>query len=320
MLSSAGLAAARRVLTSSGAAAPWRQSVGLTARALVLRHAMPSLRMISISASMRTPAAKAAKTTKPKSTKSTKSSTTKKSASKTTAKPKAKKAVKKAVKKKVAVKKPKKTTPKKKVLTPEQKDKAEIRKLRQMALLKGPTLLPETAWSIFLTDNMRTGEGKFADKVKAISTSFKNLPEAEKERMTSVGQSNRIANLETKKKWIESFPPEAIHTANLARRRLTRKTDKSKTFLIHDERLPHRTGSGFTFFIKEYFSSRSSSESPTDAMRSMGERWKALSNAEKAPYQEKAAELSKVSGEQLKDLREKGAKYWKERLASPAEN
>jgi hypothetical protein len=176
MLSSAGLAAARRVLTSSGAAAPWRQSVGLSARALVLRPAAPSLRTISISASMRAPVTKA---TKSKSTTSTKSST-KKPASKKTAKPKAKKAVKKAVKKKVAVKKPKKTATKK-VLTPEQKDKAEIRKLRQMALLKGPTFLPETAWSVFLVDNMRAGEGSLADKVKAISISFKNLTEAEKE-------------------------------------------------------------------------------------------------------------------------------------------
>jgi hypothetical protein len=135
--------------------------------------------------------------------------------------------------------------------------------------------------------------------------------------LSTVGQANKISNQETKKKWIQSFPPEAIHTANLARRRLARKTNKSKTFLIHDDRLPQRTGSGFTFFIKEHFSDRSGSESPTDAMRSMGERWKTLSNDEKAPYQKQAADLSKVSGAQLKDLREKGAKYWKERLASP---
>ncbi|RFU82106.1 hmg box, partial [Trichoderma arundinaceum] len=227
-----------------------------------------------------------------------------------------KKAVKKAVKKKVAAKKPKKTAAKKKkTLTPEQKENAEIRKLKQMALLKGPTFLPETAWSVYLSDNMRGSEGKLTDRVKAIATSFKTLPESEKERLTSIGNSNKIANQETKKKWIESFPPEAIHTANLARRRLARLTDKSKIFLIHDDRLPQRAGSSFTVFIQEQFS-QSGSESPKEAMRSLGERWRSLSPEEKAPYQRKAAERSKASGGQLKELREKGAKYWKEKLAS----
>lgn len=179
MLSSAALTAARRVLTSTGAAAPLRQSGGLAARALVLRPAAPSLRLISTSASMRVAASKA---TKPKSTKSS----TKKPASKKTAQPKAKKPVKKkavkkkVVKKKVAVKKPKKAL-KKKVLTDEQKDRLEIKRLRQMALLKGPTSLPETAWSVFMIDNVRAGDGSLVDKVKALAISFKNLPEAEKE-------------------------------------------------------------------------------------------------------------------------------------------
>ncbi|KAL7799166.1 hypothetical protein V8C37DRAFT_150925 [Trichoderma ceciliae] len=322
MLSSSSLAVVRRVLASSGAAAPWRQSAGLAARALVLRHAMPSVRVISISASMRTPAAKA---TTSKATKATKSST-KKPAAKKTAKPAAKKPAKKVVKKKavakkkVAVKKAKKTTAKRKTLTPEQKEKAEIRKLKQMALLKGPTFLPETAWNVYMVDNIRGRGGKLVDNIKVIASSFKNLPEAEIERLTSIGLSNKTANRESKKKWIESFPPEAIHAANLARRRLARKTDKSKVFLIHDERIPQRTGSGFNLYIKEYLLG-SGSESPNDAMRSASERWKSLNPDEKAPYQKQAAAWGKESGGQLKSLREKGAKYWKEKLASPpAEN
>lgn len=173
MLSSASLAALRRVLISSGAAAPWRQSTGLAARALVLRLATPSVRTISISASMRSPAAKS---TTSKSKTSAKKSTTKKK----TAKPKAKKPVKKAVKKKVAVKKPVKKVVKKK-LTPEQKERAEIKKLKEMSLLKGPTLLPETAWNVYLVDNIRGSSGSAIERAKALSTSFKNLTETEKE-------------------------------------------------------------------------------------------------------------------------------------------
>lgn len=172
MLSSATLAALRRVLISSGAAAPWRQSTGLAARALVLRLATPSVRTISISASMRSPAAKS-------TTSKSKTSAKKKSTTKKTAKPKAKKPVKKAVKKKVAAKKPKKAVKKK--LTPEQKERAEIRKLKEMSLLKGPTLLPETAWNVYLVDNIRGSSGSAVDRAKALSTSFKNLTETEKE-------------------------------------------------------------------------------------------------------------------------------------------
>ncbi|PTB69871.1 hypothetical protein BBK36DRAFT_151548 [Trichoderma citrinoviride] len=320
MLSSAGLGAARRVLTSSGAAAPWHQFSGLAARALVLRLAAPSVRTISLSASMRSPAAKAtsaSKSTTKKTTKPKSSSTTKKSTAKKAAKPKAKKPAKKAVKKKAAAKKPK--AAKKKTLTDEQKERLEIRKLKQMSLLKGPTALPETAWSVYMVDNLRGGTGGDAlgDKVKALSTSFKNLPESEKERLAAIGNSNKIANQEAKKKWIESFPPEAIYTANLARRRLARKTDKTKIYLLHDERLPHRTGSGFTLYIKQNFG-QSGADSATDAMRTMSERWRSLSPDEKAPYVEEATELNKVSGEKVKALRKKGELYWKEKLASPS--
>lgn len=137
------------------------------------------------------------------------------------------------------------------------------------------------------------------------------------QRLTAIGNSNRIANQEAKKKWIESFPPEVIYTANLARRRLARKTDKSKLYLLHDERLPHRGGSGFTLYIKEKFS-QSGADTATDAMRTMSERWRSLSPDEKAPYVEEATEQNKVNGEQVKELRKKGELYWKEKLASPS--
>jgi outer membrane biosynthesis protein TonB len=121
---------------------------------------------------MRSPAAKS---TTPKS----KTSAKKKTTTKKSTKPKAKKPVKKAVKKKVAAKKPKKAVKKK--LTPEQEERAEIKKLKEMSLLKGPTLLPETAWNVYLVDNIRGSSGSAIERAKALSTSFKNLTETEKE-------------------------------------------------------------------------------------------------------------------------------------------
>lgn len=135
--------------------------------------------------------------------------------------------------------------------------------------------------------------------------------------MASVGNSNKIANQETKKNWIQSFPPEAIYTANLARRRLARKTDKGKIYLIHDDRLPHRSGNAFTLYLKEQYS-LIGAEKATDAMKTISGQWKSLSPSEKAPYVDRANELNKGSEGQAKTLREKGNQYWKEKLASPA--
>jgi len=184
-----------------------------------------------------------------------------------------------------------------------------------MSLLKGPPVLPETAWNAFLTENLRGGHGKLGDQVKTIAVSFKSLQEAEKERLSGIVESNKAANVVTRKKWIESYPPEAIHASNLARRRLARKTQKQRVYLIHDERMPHRGGSSFNIFIKHKLSSVSA-DSPRDAFRTLSDQWKLLSAAEKAPYEKEAAEKFKYLEGQMKAFREKGNKYWKEKLAS----
>ena len=76
-------------------------------------------------------------------------------------------------------KKPKKKA--KKVLTPEEKEKAEIKELKNMALLKGPSLLPETLWSVYVADNLPSGQGKLTDKIKEVASRFSGLSEYEKD-------------------------------------------------------------------------------------------------------------------------------------------
>lgn len=150
MLTSVSRTAARRVLSAAVASKLPHSS----ARIAPLRRLAPIARSFTVSAWIRSPAASGTQTKK------------------------------KAVTKKPTKKKAKKAAPKKKktkkTLTPEEKEKAEIRDLRKKALLKGPSLLPETAWSVFVSENVPTGHGSLADKVKAISADFKGISDIEK--------------------------------------------------------------------------------------------------------------------------------------------
>lgn len=74
---------------------------------------------------------------------------------------------------------PKKKKAAKKPLTPEEKEKKEIRDLRARALLSGPSLLPESTWSVYLSENASSGDSTLMEKVKQLSTTFKTISEME---------------------------------------------------------------------------------------------------------------------------------------------
>jgi ribonuclease D len=102
--------------------------------------------------------------------------------------------------------------------------------------------------------------------------------------------------------------------ANIARRRIARKLDKSRIYLIHDERLPKRAGTPYTLFIKSRFSeanSRSTSGTAQDTFRAMSEEWRSMSESDKKPFQDAAAAEVETSKAQLKELKEKAKAYWK---------
>ncbi|OAA33035.1 HMG box protein [Moelleriella libera RCEF 2490] len=303
-LTAIGRAAARRGLLSSRTAT--RNFGARPALASVRRidaSQYLSLRSLSISAATRSPAKS-----------STGSKTTKKT--KTSAPKKKKKAVaKKKPAKKPALKKAKKP---KKAVTPEEKEKSELRQLRKMALLKGPQLLPESAWSVYMSDNMRAGQGSLSDKVKELSQSFANVSASEKDRLQSVAQTNQSTNKDTRQQWITSHPPEVIYLANVARRRIARKTNKSRIFLIHDSRLPKRSGSPYTLFIKSRFSQANSGSNGTaqDTFRAVSKEWRSLSESEKQSYRDEAAKEAAQSQAEFKELKEKAKAYVKAQKGS----
>jgi len=167
MLTSIGRAAARRAMASAPstlAAAAKLTPQAAAARPSFHGAALP-VRCLSATAWARSPAASSNSSSGAKKAAGTKTTKKKKTATKTA--------------KKAAPKKPKKKA--KKVLTPEEKEKAEIKELKNMALLKGPSLLPETLWSVYVADNLPSGQGKLTDKIKEVASRFSGLSEYEKD-------------------------------------------------------------------------------------------------------------------------------------------
>ncbi|POR31060.1 Uncharacterized protein TPAR_08726 [Tolypocladium paradoxum] len=290
MLTSIGRAAARRALASITTTTG---TTKLAPRTVALHGALP-VRSFSVSAWARAAPA----------------STAKPAASKTKAK---KKAPAKKKTKKTAAAAPKKAK-KKKAPTPEEKEKSELRELKKMALLKGPTLLPDSAWSVYVSENLPSGQGTLTDKIKEVASRFGGLSESEKDSLRTTAQSNQVTNKQTRQEWIESHPPEAIYMANIARRRLGRKLNKSRVYLIHDTRLPKRAGTPYTLFIKSRFQGASDggSASAQDAFRAMSGEWKAMSEADKKPFRDMAEAEVRKSSESLRVLKDKARAYWKE--------
>lgn len=134
------------------------------------------------------------------------------------------------------------------------------------------------------------------------------------QRLKNIAASNKDANQETRRDWIESYPPEAIYTANLARRRLAKKLNKSRVFVIHDERLPKRSGNAYTEFVKSRFA-YANEGTPAETFKAVAQEWKGLSDYEKAQYKDTAAANSVKTGDAMKELRVKGEAYWKAKKA-----
>lgn len=175
MLTSIGRAAARRITTTPRLSAASSQLLSHNVAAVTCPAV--AARAFTVSAWTRLPASKAP----PK--KKTKAAAPKKAAAKKTtttkAKPKANKPKPKAKPKAKAAAKP---GPKpKKVITPEEQEKLDIRELKSWALLNKITGLPETAWLVYIAQEIKPGEKDLVGKMSHISAAFKNLYSYERE-------------------------------------------------------------------------------------------------------------------------------------------
>ncbi|KAF3346338.1 hypothetical protein VD0002_g7826 [Verticillium dahliae] len=218
-----------------------------------------------------------------KPVKKTTKSATKKAATKKAA-PKKKKAAAKP--------KPKKVKKAKKEVAPEVKLAQEVRELKKIALLKEPKKLPETVWTIFTTQNIKSGEASLGERARQLAEEYRRLDAAETERLKDLAEKNKVANNAAYKAWVESHAPADIAAANNARNVLRRKLNKGRgvthRFPIRDERLPKRPTTVYNLFFKARWASGDFSGSVTETTRTIAEEYKQLSEEQRQVYEDLA--------------------------------
>jgi len=235
----------------------------------------------------RVPATKAKKST------TAKAATRKKAAPRKVAKKPAAKKVKKQ--KKVAVKpkqKPKPKTKPKKVLTIEQKARAELRVLKATAL-EPPANKPSSAWKVLLKEvgNDPSQSGKtVAAFSKAAATKYKSLSPEELEQYTHKASQNKLANNIALKEWTETHTPEEIRLANNARIQLKKRIGKPNSYSpLQDSRLPKRNRTPFILFAGDRWASGEfKGVKVTEASLLLRREYQALSDAERKIYEDRA--------------------------------
>ncbi|KAG7111016.1 hypothetical protein HYQ45_017294 [Verticillium longisporum] len=171
-------------------------------------------------------------------------------------------------KKKAAAKpKPKKVKKAKKEVAPEVKLAQEVRELKKIALLKEPKKLPETVWTIFTTQNIKSGEASLGERARQLAEEYRRLDAAETERLKDLAEKNKVANNAAYKAWVESHAPADIAAANNARNRPT---------------------TVYNLFFKARWASGDFSGSVTETTRTIAEEYKQLSEEQRQVYEDLA--------------------------------
>ncbi|KAK1600496.1 uncharacterized protein LY79DRAFT_574794 [Colletotrichum navitas] len=273
MLTAIGQAATRRLfLRAAPLAGPRTQPVVRAAR-----------RGFSTSQWARMPAAKASSTTTKtkKSTEAKDGAAPKKATAKTKTKEKA--ATKPKKEKKPVIKKPVKE------LTPEEKQKLDVKKWKKLALLPDPKKLPTTKWLVYTgeANNDVKSATELMMRTKEKSESFKNLSSYELQRLQEKADENKLINNATYKAWVESHAPRDIVEANRARLRLRKASGRLIPAPIRDDRLPTRAPTSYGLYTKARWASGDYAGLPLPvANNRISEEWRDLSESEKGAYRD----------------------------------
>ncbi|KAK2004621.1 HMG box protein [Colletotrichum falcatum] len=186
----------------------------------------------------------------------------------------------------------KKSGPKKqvKVLTPEEKQKLDVRKWKKLALLPEPKRLPTTKWLVYVTETTKgaaESEVRLVSQLKDIGESFKNLSSYELQRLQETADKNKLANNATYKAWVESHTPQAVAEANRARLQLRKAKGRLVPAHIRDDRLPTLPATSYGLFTKARWASGDfAGMKVSEATARIVEEWRGLSESEKNTYRD----------------------------------
>ncbi|KAF3049870.1 hypothetical protein E8E11_010228 [Didymella keratinophila] len=215
-----------------------------------------------------------------------------------------KKVTKTTTTKKVAARKPKKTakkaTPKKpvkkpkKVLTDEEKLKAQISQLRKTALKEPVTRHRLSAFQVYVAENAKGEKGSTATFTEIVKA-FKDITPAEREKFNHLATERNEANIAEYHAWVKTHTVNEIRLANNARKLLRRKlAGKTKgtpayTKPIEDDRQVKLPTSAWNFFFAERQASPDfQGIAVPERAKLISAEWKALNASEKQRFQDQA--------------------------------
>lgn len=117
------------------------------------------------------------------------------------------------------------------------------------------------------------------------------------QRLQETADQNKATNAANYRKWVESHTVPEIAEANNARLRLTREFGlKVNPQRITDVRMPKRPVSSFSQFLKSKIQGHDGQAA--GLMKDLGAQWKAMSAADKKPYEDlQAAESARYKRE-----------------------
>ncbi|KAK2020142.1 HMG box protein [Colletotrichum eremochloae] len=190
-----------------------------------------------------------------------------------------------------------------KVLTPEEKEKLDVRKWKKLALLPDPKRLPTNKWMVYVVEATK-GADSAADllkRAKESGESFRNLSSYELQRLQEKADENKLINNANYKAWVESHTPQAVAQANLARLHLRKARGRAVPAPIRDDRQPTRPPNAYMLFVKSRWASGDFADLPLlEASSRIGEEWKGLSESRKGTFKDLAkAESDRYARESL---------------------
>lgn len=169
----------------------------------------------------------------------------------------------------------------------------KLKDLKQRALLHPPKQLPATAFTVLVTESSSKGTAS-APRAKMLAAQYRSLGPEEMERLNHIATQNKVKNDTAYKRWLSGYTPAEVKAANAARDLLSKQQRqqgrKNKLRHIQDERIVKLARRPYIFFLMDRFASGDMKHMKvTEVAALVGREWKALSAAEKKPFEDRAA-------------------------------
>jgi len=166
------------------------------------------------------------------------------------------------------------------------KERAYILELKKTAL-SPPKMLPQTA---YLVTCVETSKGKTGLLTKEAAEKYKAMSPEELEKYNHIANQNRAANEEAYKKWVLTYTPDQIRSANNARRILKRRLTTGYYPQIKDERQVKPALRAYILFTQERYNSGDlKNMTLPERAALLSKEWRGMTESEKKRFVDEGA-------------------------------